>query len=611
METNQTTINKKRRCTVNSKYNNKNNSSIDNVVKNVNLGRLRNSRKSIINNNNNNNNNNNDQSIKNKTTSKSNDTNSLNINLQEESEIINKQNVKSTKNNMIRNKNKQININKNKDKDKNLNMDVSNEISDNLINKNNSNILKNENIINKKTQIVPLIPSKELVQINNITDVSLLYILNEKPNNLAVSFLYKPFYMLPDLSCYINDTIEIRISSEYLSVKNKAYNLRKLYGTDYYTSNSDIVLIVQHMGYLSIKREIPKNYQGISVYFKVLKNRSSYNSSLKYGLKSMKLTNYQGHSIKPEGYSLLSSLGTTEELLDMSQRMTYFKDKSFDVNNICKYQSSGNTYSYNLINPYFNCSSYLKQNYHILAKNIGSSTTFNLYNDNNNNNVFCNNFSKQNNLYYSSYEPPMVLNLSYEVSYKYCIGALIDRSYDNPKEYLSYKLKSQVLYLETDIKRYEISRLVTQNNNYKNDIKKTPNSCNLKKSIVCNSKELSLVGKEKENVFKDLENSSSQCDFQVDTDEEILFEKYERFRVGEVLNPIEKNNKYMLNLNENNKTMNKKDVNYVDIPFNKNKDINVLFNNLDWSDLIWGNNSLRIKNFIIDNISNYKFYSIS
>lgn len=49
---------------------------------------------------------------------------------------------------------------------------------------------------------------------------------------------------LPDLHEYINENIEIRVYSSYLTKFNKAFIQRNFFGTDIYTSDSDVVCIL-------------------------------------------------------------------------------------------------------------------------------------------------------------------------------------------------------------------------------------------------------------------------------------------------------------------------------------------------------------------------------
>ena len=70
-------------------------------------------------------------------------------------------------------------------------------------------------------------------------------------------FLYKPFHPLPNLQDYMQDVIEVRVYKEYLTKFNKAYMKRNFYGQDNYTSDSDVVCILQHMGIYRVQDELP------------------------------------------------------------------------------------------------------------------------------------------------------------------------------------------------------------------------------------------------------------------------------------------------------------------------------------------------------------------
>jgi hypothetical protein len=378
----------------------------------------------------------------------------------------------------------------------------------------------------RTTEQIIIIPNKQSITLTNTTDQTMTNLLIERPIGITQCFLYKPFYILPDLSNYVSDLIEVRIASEYLTTKNKVFKERILFGSDNYTSNSDCVLLLQHSGYLLLESSAPTNYTGISLYLRVQKSRSSYNSTTKYGIKSSKISSFQGHSIKPEGFSILSSLGSEEEITQMAAKMTISKNK-------------------------------------LLSNCITKPNSVNL-----------------SNLIISSTDVPFISNLSFEPSFRYSISAIVDKSYDNPKEFLSYKLKTKVLYLETQKKRYEISR-----------VNKTIDKA-AKDKLVKNS---TIGGNEVENL-KEFEISSlAECGAG-DTDEEMLFEKYERFRIAEVICPFSKDNNFMLDSK-------------VNIPLT-DSNINIIYSNLDWGEFIWGVDFLKIKTSVISGLVNFKFYSI-
>jgi len=212
---------------------------------------------------------------------------------------------------------------------------------------------------------------------------------------------------------------------------------------------------------------IPTNLDGVSVYFRVLKGRTIYNTSFKNGIKSKKLHNYLGHSIKPENYTILTNgLGMKLELEEMASKMP----------NIIEYTRKKNT-------PNKIYETYLHRDYNLTS------------------------------------------NLSFEIALAYSLSTISDKSRDS-KDFISWKLRDHVLYLETNSQRFEIARNV--------------------------------------------------CDY---TNDDYLFEEYETFRFSEVLDPITKDNDFML---ENT------------IPLQENY-VKVIFDKLDWHEMEWGENSLLVK----------------
>lgn len=67
--------------------------------------------------------------------------------------------------------------------------------------------------------------------------------------------------------------------------------------------------------------EEPKEFEAISVYFRVVKGRNNYPSSQRYGIRSRKMGQFDGHSIKYENIEFLKNMGSFKDLYSMSYVM--------------------------------------------------------------------------------------------------------------------------------------------------------------------------------------------------------------------------------------------------------------------------------------------------
>jgi hypothetical protein len=123
------------------------------------------------------------------------------------------------------------------------------------------------------------------------------------------------------LQDYVSEIIELRVFSEYITKFNKAYAKRNFFGQDIYTSDSDGVCILQHMGFLKVGDEQPREFEAVSVYFRVMKGRNNYTSSTKNGIRSRKMNQFDGHSIKFEMAEYMATLGSSQELKQMTALM--------------------------------------------------------------------------------------------------------------------------------------------------------------------------------------------------------------------------------------------------------------------------------------------------
>lgn len=137
-------------------------------------------------------------------------------------------------------------------------------------------------------------------------------------------FLYKPFVLLPDLTDLIGKTVEIRIHKAYLTKFNKAVQYQQFFGNDFYSSDSDVVCILQHQGVINLTDREPIDFEGIAAYFKVAKARSNYPNLFKNGIKSQKKkTHYEGNSVKFDGfyYLMVKDFEDEEKLNQMAEVM--------------------------------------------------------------------------------------------------------------------------------------------------------------------------------------------------------------------------------------------------------------------------------------------------
>ena len=124
--------------------------------------------------------------------------------------------------------------------------------------------------------------------------------LKDLPSKVAISFLYKPLIPLPNLTPYLQGIIEIRIAKEYLCKSNKAYRLRRIWGNDTYTSDTDIVCALQHTSLFTIENDPPEAIAGISVYCRVVKSRNTYQGTFRNGIRSKKSGPFEVRSIRLE-----------------------------------------------------------------------------------------------------------------------------------------------------------------------------------------------------------------------------------------------------------------------------------------------------------------------
>jgi len=239
-----------------------------------------------------------------------------------------------------------------------------------------------------------------------------MVVANQNSNPARQRFLYKPFVPLPNLSEFLSEVIEVRVYAEYLTKFNKAFLKRNFYGQDNYTSDSDVVCILHHLGVFKVTDEQPRDFEAVSVYFRVSKGRNSYPSQLKNGIRSKKLAQFDGHTIKYETHEYLQNLGTPHELRQMSALMPYAVETP----------------------------DHHKQRKQQLRQRLACL--------------------KMPDQAFKAINPALVFNLSQEPAFLFTLSTFAERNVDDNfvSGRLSYKLNDQVLYLETDKSRYEVCK---------------------------------------------------------------------------------------------------------------------------------------------------------
>eukprot|EP00826_Nyctotherus_ovalis_P002532 TRINITY_DN10508_c0_g2_i1.p1 TRINITY_DN10508_c0_g2~~TRINITY_DN10508_c0_g2_i1.p1 ORF type:complete len:456 (+),score=96.70 TRINITY_DN10508_c0_g2_i1:62-1429(+) len=145
----------------------------------------------------------------------------------------------------------------------------------------------------------------------------------------AEVFLYKPFVPLPDLAPYFGKPIEIHIACEYLSNLNKAYRKKLIWGSEVYTSSTDIVCALQHSGLLKMESTPPPDIGGLVVFCTVVKNNSGSKRVLSNGIYSREPEGHEEYGVRLEKIKALEYMRPVRELVRMASMMTRTTPKTF------------------------------------------------------------------------------------------------------------------------------------------------------------------------------------------------------------------------------------------------------------------------------------------
>lgn len=230
---------------------------------------------------------------------------------------------------------------------------------------------------------------------------------------MRARYLYKPFVPLPNLQDLLQEVIEVRIASAYLTKFNKAYAQRHFFGTEIYTSDSDAVCIFQHNTGNKIPDEEPRDFEAVALYFRVVKGRNNYTSSAKNGIRSRKFGQFDGHSIKFESCEFLKKIGSLHELAAMTLAMPT----------------------------------------HLEPVELHSQRKAALKTR-----IAC---ARMPDAAYKAVVPAIVFNLTLEPALLFQLSTFSDKSEDLTQRTI-HKLQDNVLYVESDRERLEICRVKSQ-----------------------------------------------------------------------------------------------------------------------------------------------------
>jgi len=100
-------------------------------------------------------------------------------------------------------------------------------------------------------------------------------------------------------ACRRGSLVEVLLPSRYLTNESKAIQQRRLWGTDIYTDDSDLVAVLVHTGHVKLKAAVPK--MPLLVSLRACPVQTTYASSERNGLRSRDWTEtHTGVSYKVE-----------------------------------------------------------------------------------------------------------------------------------------------------------------------------------------------------------------------------------------------------------------------------------------------------------------------
>ena len=230
---------------------------------------------------------------------------------------------------------------------------------------------------------------------------------------------YKGDTALKDLRSKFGDVeaagkvlVEVRIPSEHMVNKNLAVKATQLWGTDVYTDESDVVAVLMHTGFFnSAVSEPPPILAEVQVFLRILPAQATYQSSLRNSVTSRNWHGeYDGLSYAVERCVAISQSSGEHELKgNLEGEQIYPTVIPVITERVVKTRSTAASSE---------------------KKRVVQEVT-------------------------------LLYSLSNEPWYKYSMSAIADRGLDR-SYWTSARLNTEVLYLESHDTRYEIAKVVSE-----------------------------------------------------------------------------------------------------------------------------------------------------
>eukprot|EP01128_Nolandella_sp_AFSM9_P006991 TRINITY_DN3719_c0_g1_i1.p1 TRINITY_DN3719_c0_g1~~TRINITY_DN3719_c0_g1_i1.p1 ORF type:complete len:367 (+),score=54.28 TRINITY_DN3719_c0_g1_i1:27-1103(+) len=220
--------------------------------------------------------------------------------------------------------------------------------------------------------------------------------------------LYDPAESLPEILSSVNTLLEVHVLAKYLTLKNPKVKSNAIWGSGQYTTDSDVVAMLQHSGQWPL-HEKPPDLFGVRVFFRISDGLNEYKGRTMNGVSSQA---WSWHAVSFSVERVLPMTSPTPATLRLQRKKELSNSGDF-------------THKAEAVLP--------------TSQSPVEARKFSLV--------------------HMSLFPNTVLmyNLSNEPCFGYDQSLLCDRG-SEPEKWTSYKLKQVVLYIESLTERYELAR---------------------------------------------------------------------------------------------------------------------------------------------------------